>query len=77
MSASARRAELGTHYLLGHRGPALRALCPDPGPELSPILDGLCDEDRQVRAQALSRVVHEMVSELAARELAASCEGSR
>lgn len=72
MSASARRAELGTLYLLGHRDSALRALFGEPGPDLAPILDGLCSGDRQVRAQALSRAVRDMIAELTALELAAS-----
>lgn len=74
MDERARRAELGTLYLLGHRDEALRALCPEPRPNVERILEGLCDKDRQVRAQALSRAVRDMVTDLGTRELGAAFE---
>jgi hypothetical protein len=70
MDGSARRAELATLYLLGHRGEALRALCPELGPAEKQILDGLCSAERSVRAAALAQATRDMLAALPQLELA-------
>lgn len=57
-------------YMMNKRGEVLRdSVPPEHAQRSRPLIDGLCDPDRQVRSRWLARSLRDILSELQAREL--------